>query len=161
MRLAFLLGAGLFAAVLWPRPDAPARPEPHRSPMDVIVLPDGRRALTANHTADSASLLDLNEGRVLAEVSCGRKPVAVACSPDGRRAVVSNHWSDSVSLLEVSDTGLKVVATVPVGRLPQGVAFTRDGRCCFVAAGEEIVEIDWTAARSGIGWRRRASRASS
>src|SRR5262245_36537989 len=62
------------------------RPEPHRSPMDVAVLPDGRRVLTANHTADSASLIDLAAGRVLAELPCGHKPAAVACSADGRRA---------------------------------------------------------------------------
>src|SRR5260370_22315068 len=66
-------------------------PSPHRSPTDVVILPDARRALTANHTADSVSLVDLGAGKVLAATTCGRTPIAVACSADGSRAAVSNH----------------------------------------------------------------------
>src|SRR5687767_3091831 len=83
------------------------RPEPHRSPIDVAVLPGGRYALSANHTADSVSLIDLAEGKVLAELACGRKPAAVACSRDGRRAAVSNLWSDSLTLLEIDGSHLR------------------------------------------------------
>src|SRR5205085_811234 len=49
-------------------------PEPHRSPIDVALIGDGRLAVTANHTADSVSLVDLDHGKVLAEQACGRKP---------------------------------------------------------------------------------------
>src|SRR5580700_6800698 len=71
---------------------APAEPkvEPHRSPIDLAVLPGGKRALTANHTSDTVSLLDLDSGKVLRELPCGKKPAAVACSPDGHLAAVSN-----------------------------------------------------------------------
>jgi YVTN family beta-propeller protein len=122
---------------------------PHRSPTAVAVLPDGHRALTANHSADSVSLVDLGAAKVLAEVTCGRKPVSVACSADGRRAAVSNHWSESVTLLDVDDTTLKAVGTVAVGRLPQGLVFAPDGRRLFAAVGgaDEVVEID-TATRA-------------
>src|SRR5947209_8430397 len=81
----------------------------HRSPCDLAVLPDGRRLLTANHSADSVSLIDAVAGKVLAEQTCGRKPSAVAVSHDGRRAAVSNLWSGTVTLLEVGDSSLKVV----------------------------------------------------
>src|SRR5262249_28704279 len=37
----------------------PGRAEPHRSPCDLAAFPDGRRVLTANHTADSVSLVDV------------------------------------------------------------------------------------------------------
>src|SRR5262249_38354832 len=118
---------------------------PHRSPTDVVILPDGRRALTANHTADSVSLVDLDAGKVLAEAACGRRPVAVACSADGRRAAVGNHWSESVTLLEIGDATLKVAGEVAVGRLPQGLAFAPDGRRLYAAVGgaDEVVEIEW------------------
>src|SRR5947209_6635876 len=86
--------------------------EPHRSPVDLAVLPDGRRAVTANQTSDTVSLVDLEQGKVLAEVPCGRKPSGVAASPDGKRAAVSNLWSGTVALLEVEPAGLK-----PVGRV--------------------------------------------
>src|SRR5262249_54608472 len=80
-----VLGCLAFAcAAVRPSPVAPVAPaERHRSPADVTILPDGRRALTANHTADSVSLVDLDAGKVLAEVACGRRPVAVARSADG------------------------------------------------------------------------------
>jgi YVTN family beta-propeller protein len=144
---------GLVAAAARPSPNTPAKsPERHRSPAGVTILPDGRRALTANYTADSVSLVDVDAGKVLAEIACGRKPVAIVCSADGRRAAVSNHWSDSVTLFEVSDVGLKTRAEIAVGRLPQGAAFAPDGSRLYVAAGDDIVEVDWSARRVAHRW---------
>jgi cytochrome c peroxidase len=133
---------------------APPRVEPHRSPVDVAVLPDGRRALTANHTADSASLVDLAAGTVLAEQPCGRKPAAVACSADGRRAAVSNLWSGTLTLLDVRDTSLHVAATVPVGAQPRGLVFAPDGSSLYVAAAgaNEVVQLDWQTHRVLRRW---------
>src|SRR5262245_4497813 len=102
------------------------QPEPHRSPMDVVVLAGGRLALTANHTSSSASLVDLVEGKVLAEQSCGRKPAAVAASPDGRRAAVSNLWAGTLSLLEVQGATLRPAGSLEVGSLPRGLVFAPD-----------------------------------
>src|SRR5262249_34852535 len=107
---------------------APQRPpEPHRSPIDVAVLPGGQRALVANHAADSVSLVDLVAGKILAEQPCDRKPSAVACSPDGRRAAVSNLWSGTLTLLEVLDQGLQPLGAVHVGAAPRGLVFAPDG----------------------------------
>src|SRR4051794_17366913 len=92
----------------------PAAPEPHRSPIDLAILPV-QRALTANHTSNSVSLVDLTSGKVLAEQACERKPVAVACSRDGKRAVVSNLWSGTVSFLHVEGHTVKLIASMAVG----------------------------------------------
>src|SRR5262249_27912463 len=56
----------------------------HHSPVDIVLLPGGR-ALTANHTTDTTSLVDLETGKVLSESHCGQRPSAVACSADGKR----------------------------------------------------------------------------
>jgi cytochrome c peroxidase len=143
-----LLALGAAALLSLGRPARPAapppRPEPHRSPTDLALLPDGRHALTANHTADSASLLDLRAGKVLAEAACGHKPSAVACSRDGRRAAVSNLWSGSVSLFEVAGATLRPAGTVAVGPLPRGLAFAADGRLYAAVSGaDEVVEVDF------------------
>lgn len=126
------------------KPAAAAKPEPHRSPIDVAVLPGGTRALTANHTADTVSLIDIAAGKVLAEHPCGRKPAGVACTRDGKHAAVSNHWSASVTLLDVKDAGLETVATVPVGAGPRGLVFSPDGSRLYVAlaTGNEVVQVD-------------------
>jgi YVTN family beta-propeller protein len=128
-----------------------SREEPHRSPTALALLPDGRRVLTVNHTADSASLIDLRAGKVLAEVRCGRKPVAVACSPDGRRAAVSNLWSGSLSLFEVEAAGLRPAGEIPIGPFPRGLVFAGNERLYAAVAGrDEVVGIDW-ASREVVG----------
>jgi cytochrome c peroxidase len=101
--------------------------------------------LTANHTSDSVSLIDLRAGKVLAELPCGRKPVAVACSADGKRAAVSNLWSARVSLLEIEDSRLKQVGEARLGAFPRGLVFAPDGNTLYAAIGEtdEVVQFDW------------------
>src|SRR5213593_1629863 len=96
-RFAFVVFSCLaFLCAEFPGRSAGDKPEPHRSPMDLSVLPGGALVLTANHTSDTVSLVDLEAGKVVAEQPCGRKPVAVACSRDGRLAAVSNLWSGTI-----------------------------------------------------------------
>jgi cytochrome c peroxidase len=117
----------------------------NHSPIDLAVFAGGRYALTANHTADSVSLIDLKEGKVLAEQACGRKPCAVAVSPDGRRAAVSNLWSGTVTLLEIDKTTFTAARQVAVGPLPRGLVFSGDGENVYaaVSGADEVVKFDW------------------
>ncbi len=129
-------------------------PIPHRSPIDVAIVPGTGKALTANHTSASASLVDLAAGKVLAEVGCGERPSGVACSRDGRRAAVSNLWSGTLTLLEVDGANLRALGTVAVGAQPRGVAFGPDGERVYVAlAGDnEIVEVGWSGRKPLRRW---------
>lgn len=117
-----------------PPPPAPAADVPHRSPTDVALSPDGRFLLTANHTADTASLIDAAAGKVVAEVPVGKRPYAAAIAPDGRRAAVSNTRSGTVTLLAWSDAGtdLKVAGELRVGHEPRGLTWSADGKTLFV-----------------------------
>ncbi|HZY85728.1 MAG TPA: hypothetical protein VFE78_12915, partial [Gemmataceae bacterium] len=128
-------------ALLSPARTAPPADSPHRSPTELALLPGGR-ALTANHTSGSVSLIDLNAGKVLAEAPCGSKPVAVACTRDGRRAAVSNLWSGTVSFFDVGRDSLKAAGAVAVGPFPRGLAFAADGRLYAAVSGrDEVVEV--------------------
>jgi cytochrome c peroxidase len=100
--------------------------------------------LTANHTADSISLVDLKDGKVLAEAACGRKPVAVACTADGKRAAVSNLWSASVTLFDIERAGLARTTDVEVGLLPRSLTFAPDGKTLYVAVAgdDEVIQLD-------------------
>jgi YVTN family beta-propeller protein len=114
--------------------------EPDRSPHDLALSADGRWALTANRTSDSVSLVDLAEGKVLAEARVGRRPFAVALR--GATAVVTNWLSDTVSVLDVSPPRLAVTATIPVGDEPRGAALAADGATAYVAvSGEDAVAV--------------------
>jgi YVTN family beta-propeller protein len=155
MRTILAGAAALALAIILSLP--PARPasgeEPHRSPVDQALVPGGRLALTANHTSDSLSVVDLAAGRVLAELPCGRKPVAVACSPDGRRAAVSNLWSDTLSLFTIDGTTVKAAGTVAAGVQPRGLAFAADGRLYAALAGsDEVVCVDWSGRKITQRW---------
>jgi DNA-binding beta-propeller fold protein YncE len=127
---------------------------PHRSPIDLALLHGGQRALTANHTSDSVSLLDLKEGKVLAEQTVGRKPSAIACSQDGRRAAVSNLWGKTVTLLEIQGERLRAVGEVELGLLPRGLVFGRDGKVLYaaVAGSDEVVSVDWNTRKVTQRW---------
>jgi cytochrome c peroxidase len=126
--------------------------------VDLVVLRDGRRALTANQASDSTSLIDLKDDKVLAEQACGRRPAAVACSRDGRCSAVSNLWSGTVSLFALESGALKPLGQVAVGPFPRGLVFSLDGSKLYaaVAGADQVVEINtkthqilrrWPAAR--------------
>jgi cytochrome c peroxidase/DNA-binding beta-propeller fold protein YncE len=117
--------------------------EAHRSPIDLVLLPDGRRALTANHTAGSVSLLDLADGKVLCEAAAGDRPAGVGCSPDGKRAAVSNLWDGSVTVFDLTDGTLNHRRQIAVGPLPRGLLFARDGSLFVAVSGaDEVVRLD-------------------
>jgi YVTN family beta-propeller protein len=145
--LLILVSAGLAV----PRPPAfrpPAAPpsaeEPDRSPIGLALSrrDNGRRVITANATAGTASLVDLAAGRVLSEVAVGDAPFAAALAADERFAVVTNRGSGTLSVLEITLDGMKPAATIPVGDEPRGVALAPDGRRAWVAlAGEDAVAV--------------------
>jgi cytochrome c peroxidase len=149
MRLVLLLSAASILAIgssgVRSKASPADRSAQYRSPVDVAVLVDGRRAITANQAADSASLVDFERGVVLAEVACGHKPAGVACSRDGKRAAVSNSWSSSVSLFDIAATTLRPAGVVRVGDQPRSLVFSADGASIFVglAGAGEVVEVDW------------------
>jgi len=125
-------------------------PEPDRSPGDLALSPDGRWALTSNRCSASVSLVDLAEGKVVAEVGVGRHPYGIDWR--GGRAIVANLYDDTVTLLDVVPPSLAVAATVPVGNEPRGVVLSPDGeRAYVVASGDNAVFIvDVGAKRSRI-----------
>jgi len=135
----------MVGAAFW-RPGEPAAAAPtatpqekDRSPCDLVLLGDGRFALTANRTSDTVSLVDVEGGKLIAETPVGKQPFGVAAASDGRQAVVSNWLSDTISILHLP-TGAaapRVVATIAVGDEPRGVAVSPNGARAFVALGGE------------------------
>jgi len=128
---------------------SPVAASAHRSPADVAVSPDGRWALTANQSAGTVSLVDLETGLVASEVRTGDRPTSVAFDISGRQAVVTNTWSGTLSVLMVDGGKLRKRLDLPVGPEPRGVALTRGGGTAYVAStiSNEIVVLDLPGAR--------------
>jgi YVTN family beta-propeller protein len=118
---------------------APPAGQPDRSPSGLVLLESGRFALTTNRTSDTVSLVDLENGKLVAETPVGKQPFAVAAAPGGRRAVVTNWLGDTVSLLDLpaGAAAPRVAATIAVGDEPRGVVISPSGARAFVALGGE------------------------
>jgi DNA-binding beta-propeller fold protein YncE len=123
-------------------------------PYNVAVAPSGKIALTADNggagssdgSVDTVSVVDLelSPPRIIDRVVVGDGPEGLAISPKGDVAVAvilagSNNPSaffykknGSVTVLKVDGKKVTKVGDVEVGGLPEGVAFTPDGKYLYV-----------------------------
>jgi YVTN family beta-propeller protein len=125
-----------------PAPAVPALNAVDRSPTDLALSADGNWAVTANRTADTASLVDLRTGKRVGEVSAGDGPFAVALTPGGTRAVVTGHEGNTLAVLALGPGRLAPERTIPVGDGPRGVCVSPDGKRAYVAlSGEDAVAV--------------------
>jgi len=123
-------------------------------PYNIDITPDGRLALVA-HTgnggrpdghADAVAVIDLTQStpRVVDYVGVGDAPEAFAISPTGEFAVAvllggsilpRDHWAyrrtGSLVILRIDGMRVTKVQEIEVGALPEGVAFTADGRYMY------------------------------
>jgi len=124
-------------------------------PYNVAVTPDGKLALTADTgnggssdgNADTVSVIDLeaNPPRVIDHVTVGDSPEGLAISPKGDLAVAieargSNmpktapfyHAAGAVTALKIDGKKVTNVGSIDVGALPEGAAFSPDGKYLYV-----------------------------
>jgi DNA-binding beta-propeller fold protein YncE len=123
-------------------------------PYNVAVAPSGKIALTADNgnsgnsdgSVDTVSVVDLelSPPRITDRVVVGDGPEGLAISPKGDVAVAvilagSNNKSayfykrnGSLSVLRIDGKKVTKVGDVEVGGLPEGAAFTPDGKYLFI-----------------------------
>ena len=125
-------------------------------PYNADITPDGRLAIVANTgnngrsdgNIDSITVIDLqhNPPRVIDHLAAGDAPEGITISPDGRLAVTGNLCgSDAppdawflrspgcIQVFEISDAGVRHVAELLAGGVPEALAFSPDGRWLLVA----------------------------
>jgi DNA-binding beta-propeller fold protein YncE len=145
-RSVWLFGIGLviLSAVwgFWPAANAkPVRAasaaapfaDQDRSPVDLVLSPDGAWLATANQTSDSVSLVRVADGQVVSEVSVGRKPNAIVLHPDGEHLLVSCGWSGEMHWLRRNAWNLEPVGKVALRGEPHGIAIDSQGLFAYVA----------------------------
>ncbi len=122
-------------------------------PYRVVITPDGELALTAGMgfgnglDRDAVTVIDLHSKpiRAIQHVTIGSVPESIEISPDGKllAAVVMNgsnlaatdpNHSEHGGVLLLARKGktFHVVEELPIGRIPEGVAFTPDGKYLVV-----------------------------
>jgi YVTN family beta-propeller protein len=106
-----------------------------------------------NKSEATASLIDLESGRVAATVPTGQAPHEVAVSPDGRLALATNYGTreapgSTLTLIDVPDA--KVVRTIDLGfhKRPHGVRWLDDRKALVTAeASKALLVVDTEEAK--------------
>lgn len=121
-----------------------AGPGPHRSPVDLLLLPDQQHVVTANESSHSLSLVDLAAGRVVDEVPCGEHPAALVLAPGVETLWASSMYDGYARRFAIIDGKLRETAKIFVGMHPRGLAISPDGKLLYVAqsAAAQIAVID-------------------
>ncbi len=126
--------------------------EPHRSPLAVALSPLQTVCLTTNHTADTVTLVDLKQRRILTEFAVGSGPTDVVWL-DEATALVSLQNDDSVAVVKREGTTLTLLKTIVVGDEPGGLVVSAKRRRAFVALGGEdrvaVLDLDQILSTDG------------
>lgn len=89
----------------------------------------------------SVSIVDLKQGREIAQIETGLHPSDLELSSDGKTLYVANANSDTVSIIDTQ--AMKAVETVlvrpkpnlPFGSAPNALSLSQDGKMLYVANG--------------------------
>lgn len=104
-----------------------------RSPVDLVVTPDGKLLATCNSQSGTITIIGLADGKVLRELPAGQVPTALALSKDGQRLVVTARYSGELWIYRRVADGFKPAGSIAIGFQPWGVALTADGGTAYVA----------------------------
>jgi YVTN family beta-propeller protein len=110
-------------------------------PLALVSSPDGRRVYVALSDKDAVGVVDTWTLEVVENIPVGDQPIALAITPDGSRLFVSNFTPPPPNALPISGTvsvidtaSSSVIATLPVGVFPVGVAVKPDGSSVYVCS---------------------------
>jgi YVTN family beta-propeller protein len=111
----------------------------------VAISQDGGTAVTTGVLSDTASVLDLPSGNVLAVVKVGDRPNDVEIAPDGSVAVVANLDSTFASVIDLTTFA---VTNVPISTRGSEVEISPNSQYAYVAVvsgGDGVWRIDLNA----------------
>ena len=117
------------------QPEARARPS-------VAFTPDGKTALVTRDGDHKISILSVDGTKVedtKRTLTGGFRPYAIEVSPKGDIAVVVNQGGgagdiDTINVIDLKGKAPRIVHTIDVGQIVEGVAFSNDGGYVAVTA---------------------------
>ena len=116
-----------------------------KTPREVCLSPDGKRAYVAAQEGNSVTVVDLDAHSVVATLANPELGGADGCgvSPDGKKLYVVSTKRDSVAVFSTSDHKLIKDVKLPLS-VPRRVAFTPDAKQLYVGSNKtpEIAILD-------------------
>ncbi|MDO9484694.1 MAG: hypothetical protein Q7K25_01325 [Actinomycetota bacterium] len=126
-------------------------------PNDIIITADGTTAWVTNEYTNSVASIDLATGVVGPSIAVGAEPVAIAFVPGSNEqwAWTSNYDGKSVTTINLATGSVGTTIKMPNAG-PNTIAFTPDGKYCYVAnwgtsskAGSTVTPIQVTDGGAG------------
>ena len=117
--------------------------DPKSMPSGIAFLPDGKTALLSRYGDHQVSVLRINGTTIGVDkrpITTALAPYTLDITPDGKFAAVGNMGrgdgdADTVSLIDLSTEPFRTVQTLQVGRSPEGLKWSPDGK--FLAIGAQ------------------------
>ena len=117
--------------------------DPKSMPSGIAFLPDGKTALVSRYGDHQVSVLRIDGGKVVIDkrpITTALAPYTLDITPDGKLAAVGNMGrgdgdADTVSLIDLTAEPFRAVQTIQVGRSPEGLKWSPDGK--FLAVGAQ------------------------
>jgi YVTN family beta-propeller protein len=105
-----------------------------RKPYACALVQKEHAVYVSNWGEDNLSLLDMNDGHLIARLRVRDKPGDILSSPDGSRVFVTNGDRNIVSIIDtakrqvVEEIDISLNRTMLPGSMPDGLALSPDGR---------------------------------
>ncbi len=93
-----------------------------KKPVRVKFTPDGKRALVVHGESNELSVFDAAKRRLITAIKLPESPKVITLSRDGRRAFLTNPSAHKMTVVNL--TANKVLDTFPVGKTPDGIAWS-------------------------------------
>ena len=138
-------------------PGTPIETGAGTGPNDIIITADGTTAWVTDEYTNSVASIDLATGAVGSPIKVGAEPVAIAFVPGSNEqwAWTSNYDGKSVTTINLATGEVGTTIKMPFAG-PNTVAFTPDGKTCYVAnwgtsdkAGNTVTPIQVTGGGAG------------
>jgi WD40 repeat protein len=115
---------------------------PKSGPSSVAFSPDGKMALVSRDGDHKISVLSVDGNKVedtKRTMTGGFRPYAIQVSPKGDVAVVGNQGGntgdiDTINVIDLKGKAPRIVRTLDVGQIVEGLAFSNDGNYIALTA---------------------------
>lgn len=108
-----------------------------KSPNEVCISPDGKRAFVSNRGETSVTVIDIDAATVLTTISdpAMKNPDGCIVQQDGSKLYVAAAGAASVFVFSTSD--YRKVNEIRVGNEPRRLLFSPDGKRLYVSNGDD------------------------
>ena len=108
-----------------------------KTPSEICLSPDGKRAYVSNSGESSITVIDVNAVSVLTTYTdpSMKRPDGCVVGADGGKLYTAVAGADTVSVFSTADG--KKTGEIKVGKEPRRLLFSRDGSRLYVANGGE------------------------